>query len=29
MKSKKLFSVVLTFIMAVGLMTGCGANNQQ
>lgn len=29
MKSKKLFSVVLTFIMAVGLMTRCGANNQQ
>ncbi len=27
MKSKKLIAVFITFIMAVGLMTGCGAGN--
>ena len=28
MKSKKIAAVFLTFIMAVGLMTGCGASNK-
>ncbi len=27
MKSKKIAAVFLTFVMAIGLMTGCGANN--
>ena len=29
MKSKKLAAVFLTCIMAIGLMTGCGASNEQ
>ena len=28
MKSKKIAAVFLTFIMAIGLMTGCGAGNE-
>ena len=29
MKSKKLAAVFLTFILAIGLMTGCGASNEK
>lgn len=29
MKSKKLVAVILTFIMAVGLLAGCGASNEK
>ena len=27
MKTKKIAAVLLTFIMAIGLMAGCGASN--
>lgn len=29
MKSKKIAAVLLTCIMAIGLMTGCGASNER